>query len=139
MRRLALAFAILAAWPATASAVEPFEMVDRARMFWEQRGATVPCDRIEIRWNLAEQPRFAGSAPIRPWTLPINFMADNGHCWIELSHWWWKILPRRYRCTLVIHELGHLIGLHHEPDPRHVMYWRLERPHPTRLCRWRTT
>lgn len=51
----------------------------------------------------------------------------TGHCQITLGK---KKLDWPYFCTNMVHEYGHLAGLHHSPDTESVMYYGLNLPYP---------
>ena len=48
--------------------------------------------------------------------------ADTQRCRILLNRSWVEEMPRAMRCTLVLHEYGHLAGRPHSDDPDSVMY-----------------
>jgi hypothetical protein len=48
--------------------------------------------------------------------------ADPGTCRILLNRLWAGELPRAMRCTLILHEYGHLAGRPHSADPDSVMH-----------------
>lgn len=58
----------------------------------------------------------------RPAIVSGNFRDTQGGCyvWLNLN----ARLPRRMSgiCKLTLHELGHLDGQRHSPDPNSVMY-----------------
>jgi hypothetical protein len=54
--------------------------------------------------------------------------ADEAACRILLSRRWAAEMPSEMRCTLVLHEFGHLAGREHSDDPDSVMYAEYVRP-----------
>jgi hypothetical protein len=48
--------------------------------------------------------------------------SDAAACQILLSRRWAPQMPAAMRCTLVLHEYGHLAGRGHSSDPASVMY-----------------
>lgn len=65
------------------------------------------------------------------WTGPLKRRAYawtvRGECRVTVSVLWKHADPVR-RCTVMVHEYGHLAGHHHSHNPRSVMYpWRTSR------------
>jgi hypothetical protein len=69
---------------------------------------------------VVEQARFADPA--------VMAGADPVGCRILLNRRWYADMPRAMRCTLVLHEYGHLTGRGHSDDPDSVMYADYVRP-----------
>jgi matrixin len=83
-----------------------------AELFWAGRGGFTDCPQgIEVTWD--QSLATSGAA---------NGYNGLGGCHIWLNPDRWRHLIRAVRCTLILHEYGHLVGLSHESDPRHIMY-----------------
>ena len=67
-----------------------------------------------------EQARFADPA--------VMAGSDPFACRILLNRRWVDEMPRAMRCTLILHEYGHLAGRDHSEDPDSVMFAQYVRP-----------
>lgn len=100
--------------PAAAQAKTPAEHIasylERAEAFWDVRGGYVDCPLgIDVVW----QDTSAGGAYGR---------AELGGCRMILDPELWREHPRWWRCMVVTHEYGHLIGIGHHERPGHIMH-----------------
>jgi matrixin len=119
----ALAFAApAAAAPAVATdtAMNTAESIARAQWGMDPCGG-----QVTVVWTVLAPQVNATST----WSNPIGGYADpaqNSGCKIEyndLASWDWPKL-----CTVVVHEMGHLSGHDHSPDPNDVMSAYYTRP-----------
>jgi hypothetical protein len=70
-------------------------------------------------------PTVARAAFIDP---AVMAGADPVSCTILLNRRWAPGMPAAMRCTLILHEYGHLAGRPHSDDPDSVMYHHYVRP-----------
>jgi hypothetical protein len=119
----ALAFAAPAAAApalATDTAMNTAENIARAQWGMDPCGG-----QVTVVWTILAPQVNATST----WSNPIGGYADpaqNSGCKIEyneLASWDWPKL-----CTVVVHEMGHLSGHDHSPDPNDVMSAYYTRP-----------
>ena len=96
--------------------------IEAAERFWQARGATAVCpDGIRATW----------------WDYRdgSDAWAHIGGCTVWINPATWRHMARWTRCGLMLHEYGHLAGMHHEyGNPRHIMAPVLGSTHP--FC-WR--
>jgi hypothetical protein len=85
-----------------------------ARQHWKAE----PCDgAVRIRWTRLERGL---NALARWWARSLDAPETYYACRIDLNRvedWDWPKL-----CTVVVHEVGHLLGLPHSADPDDVMH-----------------
>ena len=108
-------------WPVGGPALAT--ALDLAAAHW---GHT-PCrGRVAVTWTPLPTTMNANSSWAFAGTDPFARPAQNSECVIALStlvDWDWEKL-----CTVVMHEVGHLDGHEHSPDPRDVMYYTYVQP-----------
>lgn len=87
-----------------------------------------------MRTAIAAAPRFfAGRTTGCPRITPMltsedsrilagNFLDTSGNCYVWLNLEQSATLTWSQICKTTLHELGHLTGLQHSPDPNDVMY-----------------
>jgi hypothetical protein len=75
---------------------------------------------------------YTDGAPLGPLHGRVGTIAygEPAKCRISLRRTW-RWTPAQ-RCTLIVHEYGHLTGHVHSPDPRSVMFWK---PRMLAACR----
>ena len=73
--------------------------------------------QIEYTWQ-EEQLSWMG----KPMDRSIVAMADIGGCHMWIKTDWWFSVPKMWRCTVFLHEWGHLLGFQHSPDFNNIMY-----------------
>jgi len=74
-------------------------------------GRTTACKNVTPMLTSQTSPILAG-----------NFLDTSGGCYVWLNLQQSATLTRSEICKTTLHELGHLNGLQHSPDPRDVMY-----------------
>ena len=62
--------------------------------------------------------------------IGLDLVAGAADCDILLNRRYAADMPRAMRCTLVLHEYGHLAGRPHSHDRDSVMYWEYVRDDP---------
>lgn len=119
MRGIVATLAVLALVVPVAYAHEPTAptALSIAKRVW----GPAPCGRPVIKYDQDGLAAF-GSDPPAGWVMPDS-------CVIHLN----PIVRSHpvYRCSIIVHEWGHLTGHSHSPDPENVMhdpapsgYWR---------------
>lgn len=95
-----------------------------AERFWEKRGGFENCPQgVELVWAPLDWIIRSGGAGAA-W-------ANLNGCTIYINMYMFRNQSPAKRCHTLIHEWGHLVGLHHEDNPNHVMYYKGKRPHPS--------
>lgn len=92
-----------------------------ARKFWAKRGGFANCPNgVETKWYSSDE-------------IGQIAWAILGGCqiWINSNPlaFWHRTSPGQ-KCTTILHEYGHLIGLGHDPRKWHLMYYRITDIHP---------
>jgi hypothetical protein len=91
--------------------------VARGLALGERAFGPAPCGIVTVgRGDFVDPAILAGS--------------DPAACRILLSRRWVREMTRAMRCTLVLHEYGHLTGHPHSSDPDSVMYAEYRRADP---------
>lgn len=86
-----------------------------AKEYWASRGRPVTCGKIG-GLVLVRVPALSKNTP--------DAGARKGVCQVLYRRGWYRTAirdPQRF-CTLTVHEIGHIIGLDHSPDPNDIMH-----------------
>lgn len=88
--------------------------VIKAKAYWAARNVTVPCDTIKAYVVTRVPTADAADAG-----------AEANDCRIFMRRGWYDEVINAYPdhfCGILFHEIGHISGIGHSPDPRSLMH-----------------
>lgn len=102
--------------------------VETARSYWAKRHVSTPCGEVKLI--------LVRRIP-NPFVQGATGGAQKGVCNIMFTRQWFTTVEDNsvIVCASVIHELGHVDGLDHSPDPRNIMYIKQTGQSIPNICR----
>lgn len=90
------------------------QSVVKAKKYWAERDVKVPCETIQA-YVLASVPTQAAA----------DAGAEANDCRIFMRREWYVQVVSNHQdhfCAIIFHEIGHIAGIGHDPNPNSLMH-----------------